>query len=231
MAASTLVSIPAGEDVLEAIRAIDFGHDGWVQGVGEIENAELRVASEGHDPRRAVRGRANLLTLSGPASGPYMVTLAQATDDGVLVTGGALLAGTSRGISLAVSDLVPAGAIASDAAGGDSEVAAVAEPASATAPAPAHAPGVSAWASVATATVAAEARPEPASIRQRPAPGDRVSHFKFGLCDVMKIQGDRATIRDVKGAGRFREVALTHVEIGEPEAYDGKRVFPLRKRE
>ncbi len=229
MARSMLVSIPAGDDVLEALRGIDFGHDGWVQGVGEIENAELRVASEGHDPRRAVRGRANLLTLAGPASGPYMVTLAQATDDGVLVTGGALLAGVSRGISLAVTDLVPLGAAASDSpkpGAGSAHV----EPEPELQPEPAPQPGVSAWASVATATVAAEARPEPASIRQKPERGDRVQHFKFGLCDVVKLQGDRATLRDVHGPGRFREIALTHVEIDEPKERDGKRVFPLRRR-
>lgn len=225
MASATLVSIPAGDDVLEALRGIDFGHDGWVQGVGEIENAELRVASEGHDPRRMVRGRANLLTLAGPASGPYMVTLAQATDDGVLVTGGALLAGTSRGISLAITDLVPLGAVTS----GSSETA-TGSPLGATEPEPAPQPGVSAWASVATATVAAEARPDPASIREKPKRGDRAQHFKFGLCDIVKLQGDRATLRDVHGPGRFREIALTHVEIDEPKERDGKRVFPMRRR-
>jgi len=225
MARSTLVSIPAGEDVLEAIRGIDFGHDGWVQGVGEIENAELRVASEGHDPRRMLRGRANLLSLAGPASGPYMVMLAQATEDGVNVTGGALLAGTSRGISLAVTDLVPAGATAGAATDAEDTL-----PQTGPEPTPAPEPGVSAWASVATATVVAEARPEPASIRQRPERGDRVQHFKFGLCDVVKLQGDRATLRDVHGPGLFREIALTHVEIDQPKERDGKRVFPLRRK-
>lgn len=230
MATQTLVSIPAGEDVLDGLRGVDFGHDGWVQGVGDIENAELRVAGEGRDPRRVVRGRATVLSLCGPASGPYMVTLAQATPDGIGVSGGALLHGVSCGLQLVVLDAAPLGAGVTERSLEPEPTAPPVPPAAGGAAAgPDAKPAPTGWAAVATATAVLEAAPAPVE-KQVPARGDCVQHFKFGLCDVVKVQDRRITVRDVNGPGRFREISLAHVEIEPPKERDGKRVFPLKRR-
>jgi predicted DNA-binding protein with PD1-like motif len=121
------------------------------------------------------------------------------------------------------------------------------------APAPARAPAPSAWSAAVEASEEAEAeapapprdraaaRPSPAQVPQRPArptldldspvpeAGDRVDHFAFGRCDVLKSDGDRLHLR-VHKDGRIREIALEMLRVTREEDSDGKRRFKLERR-
>ncbi|RYE74577.1 MAG: hypothetical protein EOO74_11320 [Myxococcales bacterium] len=64
-----------------------------------------------------------------------------------------------------------------------------------------------------------------------PARGDLVDHFSFGLCDVIKAEGDRLHLRDVKGPGRIREVVSSALKVMPATTRpDGKRVFRLQRK-
>ncbi len=64
-----------------------------------------------------------------------------------------------------------------------------------------------------------------------PAPeaGDRVDHFAFGRCDVLKSDGDRLHLK-VHKDGRIREIALEMLRVTREEDSDGKRRFKLERR-
>lgn len=212
---SRIVSVPDGAELSEALAEAVRGLDGWVHGTGFVDGAELRVGGEGADPVRRVVGRHAIATLSGPAAGPYGVVLAR---DGAAASAGHLVRARALGVTLFVTATLHAG-----------------EPAEA-APAPAEAapppPGVSAWAAIATATVTEATRDRPAPVAvQKPARGDRVIHFAFGLCDVISARGDRLHLRDLSGPGRVREIAVDKLDIQAPYEKDGKRVFRLAKKQ
>jgi predicted DNA-binding protein with PD1-like motif len=121
------------------------------------------------------------------------------------------------------------------------------------APAPARPPTASAWSAAVEASEEAEAeapvygrdrapaRGTPAQVPQRPArpaldldlpmpeAGDRVDHFAFGRCDVLKSDGDRLHLRLHKD-GRIREIALEMLRVTREEDSDGKRRFKLERR-
>ncbi len=250
MAHATLVEIARGEDLLEALKKLDVGHDAWLQAVGEVEDAELRVAGDAVDPRRAVKGRATLLSLQGPAGGPWAVILARAAERGMDLSGGLLLSGRSAGVRVAITALTPAGMTVSSLEGASTEPRAdeavharTAEPAgsglasagfaaSAGDAAPA---GVSSWARLAQATADAEARrasddDEGAAEAALPKSGDYVQHARFGLCQVVSLREDRMAVRDCTGPGRMRQLALTHIRFDGPQLRHGKRVFSIKPR-
>ncbi len=227
------ITVPEGADLVEALRSALEGTDGWVQAVGSVEGVELRVAGEGAEATRAIRGQLTLVALGGPAGGPYMATLARHTDAGLELYGGALLRARARGVTAALLPLLTPGA--SDGAK-TSAAAATATPrgragvaeAGPNAERPAREPALSAWAAAARASAeAARAAEPPPEESPFPEPGDQVQHFAFGLCNVLMSDGETLRIRDVAGAGRVREIRVDKLVVLPPSMRDGRRVFEL----
>src|SRR5258705_2080839 len=99
---TTLRPIGPGVDLLEALSEVSRAGEAWIDGTGHLEGIELRVAGEGTDPVRALKGRFTLLHLAVPSGGPYTVTLARASEGGIEVRGGVLIRARSAGVTLAV---------------------------------------------------------------------------------------------------------------------------------
>lgn len=222
-AAPRLVTVADGENLIDALAEAAGKADGWVAAVGHVDSVELRVAGEGADVRKQMRGRLTLAQLSGPYGGPYFATLSRHTSAGSELVAGQLLAARSAGVTAtlwtaqgSVRELV-------DAAPARSEPAPEAKPKPAAA-----APAASGWAAAAQAVAAdlAEEDDEP----QRPVRGDLVRHFAFGLCEVLQDTGDRLKLRDLNGPGRLREIAVDMLEISPAPAHNGKRVFKLTRK-
>jgi hypothetical protein len=223
-AAPRLVTIADGENLLDALAEACGPGDGWVAAVGHVDSVEIRVAGEGADVRKQLRGRLTLAQLSGPYGGPYFATLSRHTSLGSELVAGQLLGARSAAVTAtlwtaqgSVRELV-------DAAPPRAEVPAAA-PEKAAAPAPA-AGGWAAAAQAAAANLAVEEDAEPA----RPERGDYVRHFAFGLCEVLQDTGDRLKLRDLNGPGRIREIALDMLEISPPTEQNGKRTFKLSRK-
>ncbi|HEV8246331.1 MAG TPA: hypothetical protein VGP93_11210, partial [Polyangiaceae bacterium] len=72
MKSAQIVSLNDGLGVVDALADAARG-GGWWQASGFVEEVELRIAGEGADPRRILRGRYTLISLSGPVGGPYAV--------------------------------------------------------------------------------------------------------------------------------------------------------------
>jgi hypothetical protein len=222
-----LVSIADGENVLDALAEACGKHDGWLSGVGHVDSVELRVAGEGADVRKQLRGRFTLAQLSGPFGGPYFVTLARhSSQQGSELIAGQLLAARSAGVvtslwnaQSSVRELVDAAPPRGAAASTPVEQAASPSPA---------APAASGWAAAAQAVAAEleEEDEEPA----RPERGDFVRHFAFGLCEVLQDTGDRLKLRDLHGPGRIREIAADMLVITPGGEHNGKRVFKLSRK-
>jgi len=225
------ITIPDGADLVEALRGALGGTDGWVQAVGSVDGVELRVAGEGGEATRALRGRLTLVALGGPAGGPFMATLARHTGAGLELFGGALLRARASGITAALLPLLAAGAgdgAAPDEAATTPRAGAAAARAGTGAERSARAPEPSAWAAAARASAeaarAAEPPPEESPFPER---GDQVQHFAFGLCNVLMSDGESLRIRDVAGAGRVREIRVDKLIVLPPSVRDGRRVFEL----
>lgn len=223
-AAPRLVTIADGENLLDALAEACGKGDGWVAAVGHVDSVELRVAGEGADVRKQLRGRLTLAQLSGPFGGPYFATLSRHTSTGSELVAGQLLGARSAGVTStlwlaqgSVRELV-------DAAPPRVEAAAPAPEAAAP-----KAPAASGWAAAATAAAAdlAEEDEEEA----HPARGDLVRHFAFGLCEVLQETGDRLKLRDVQGPGRIREIATDMLEISFQGHHNGKKVFKLNRKQ
>lgn len=226
-AAPRLITIADGENLLDALAEACGKADGWLAAVGHVDSVELRVAGEGADVRKQLRGRLSLAQLSGPYGGPYFATLSRHTSTGSELVAGQLLGARSAGVTAtlwtaqgSVRELVDAAPPRADA-----EPQKPAGEAQKAAPA---APGISGWAAAAQAVAAdlAEEEEEPA----RPARGDLVRHFAFGLCEVLQDTGDRLKLRDLHGAGRIREIAVDMLDISPAPEHNGKRVFKLTRK-
>ncbi len=222
-AAPRLVTISDGENLIDALSEACGKADGWVAAVGHVDSVEIRVAGEGADVRKQLRGRLTLAQLSGPFGGPYFATLSRHSSVGSELVAGQLLGARSAGVTAtlwtaqgSVRELV-------DAAPPPDEPARVEPPKAA-----ATAPAASGWAAVAQAAAAdlAEEDAEP----QRPERGDLVRHFAFGLCEVLQDTGDRLKLRDLHGSGRIREIAVDMLEISPPTVQNNKRVFKLSRK-
>jgi hypothetical protein len=223
-AAARLVTIADGENLIDALADACGKADGWVAAVGHVDSVELRVAGEGADVRKQLRGRLTLAQLGGPYGGPYFATLSRHTSSGSELVAGQLLAARSAGVTAtlwtaqgSVRELVDAAPARPDAEAAPEQVAAAA---------PAARAGWAAAAQAAAADLAEEEDEEP----QRPERGDLVRHFAFGLCEVLQDTGDRLKLRDLNGPGRIREIALDMLEISVAPAYNGKRVFKLSRK-
>jgi len=220
--APRLVTIADRENVLDALAEACGKGDGWLSAVGHVDTVEIRVAGEGADVRKQLRGRLTLAQLSGPFGGPYFATLSRQSSQGAELLAGQLLAARSAGVTASL--WIAQGSVRElvDAAPPREAVEPSAEVAAPAAPAP------SGWAAAARA-VAAELAVEEAE-PERPERGDLVRHFAFGLCEVLQDTGDRLKLRDLHGPGRIREIAVDMLEISRHGEHNGKRVFKLGKR-
>jgi predicted DNA-binding protein with PD1-like motif len=95
--------------------------------------------------------------------------------------------------------------------------------------------GVGPAAAVSTTPAAAipprPARPGPDLDSPSPEAGDVVDHFAFGVCEVLRSDGDRLHLRVRKDGGRIREIALEMLRVSAlPDDGDGKRRFKLERR-
>jgi hypothetical protein len=216
-----LTFVAPGRELVESIAQF-ADTDGWVQGVGYVDGAELRVATEDGETVVRLNGRFNLLSLAGPRGGPFTVTLARTSDAGVQVVGGELVLSRSAGINLSLhlavlarGAHVPAPAVAAQS------VVMPVRPAS----------GGVTWASTAATSAQKAAREEAEHAEEHiPDAGDLVQHFAFGLCEVLTSDGERLRIRDVEGPKRIREVALSMLRVMAPTDSDGKKLFQLVRR-
>ena len=67
-------TIQSGVELIEALGHAFSKHRGWVQAVGFVENAELKLGGDAADVRRTFRGRYALAHFAGPLGGPYGAT-------------------------------------------------------------------------------------------------------------------------------------------------------------
>lgn len=232
MSEPRLLQIASGEDLLPALSALEAG--AWVQGNGQVEGVELKLPGEATDVTRALRGRFTLVSLHGPAGGPFTVTLARASDTGLELVGGALQRARSQGVSLLVLPTAPAAPAAREPSA-RREVIAV-SPASPASPGPASEPAplsppvtqvapARSWADVAAASAASTEEAD-----EFPERGDLVDHFSFGLCEVIRAEADRLHLRDIKGPGRIREVVASALKVMAPTRVNNKRCFRLLRK-
>jgi hypothetical protein len=189
-----------------------------------VEAVELRVAGEGADPIRALRGRFTLVALNGPSAGPIGVVLSRATDSGLELLGGVLVRARSLGVTVSV---------ASNEAPRPVRPAAAPLPAAAPQPIPAEERSqavVSGWAADAAAAARRLRAAERDDAQPLPEPGDLVRHFAFGLCEVLMAEDDRLKIRDLDGPGRIREIRTDMLVVRGPTDQDGKSLFQLERK-
>ena len=62
-----------------------------------------------------------------------------------------------------------------------------------------------------------------------PEPGDAVDHFAFGLCEVLKSDGDRLHLK-VQKDGRVKEIALEMLRVQPLESEGPSRRFRLERK-
>jgi hypothetical protein len=189
--------------------------------VGHVDSVELRVAGEGADVRKQLRGRLTLAQLAGPFGGPYFATLSRHTSTGSELVAGQLLGARSAGVTSTL--WVAQGSVRElvDAAPPRAEPAAQPELS-------VKAPTASGWAAAASAVAAELAEEEEEEVH--PARGDLVRHFAFGLCEILQETGSRLKLRDLHGGGRIREIATDMLDISLQGEQNGKRVFKLNRK-
>lgn len=173
------LTLAPGDDLPSAITegAGALGPDAWVQAVGHIEAVELRLASEGADPVRSLRGRFTLVSLVGPLRGPLSITLARTTDAGIELLGGQLVRARSAGVSVLLTPTAPL----DDAVAAEPAHRPAARPA---APPPEARPPAAApepRAPIALPAVAPPAAPAPPAARPTPPPTPAPSPFAMAM--------------------------------------------------
>jgi len=103
--------VPEGEDVVAYLASLPDRPGRWVTGTGVVTDVVLSVLADTGEMPRALPGRLQLLSLSGPLDGPLMATVAVA---GGQLEGGRLVRGRSAGVSVVV--LEPAASASAPAA-------------------------------------------------------------------------------------------------------------------
>ena len=219
--------IPSGADLLERIAEVFAKHRGWIQAVGFVEDAELKLPGAGADARRVFQGRFALAQLSGPLGGPYGVTLSRLAGENAEVVAGIL----TRAVSGGVSVLLLSAQLGVPVEGMPGQAVQV-RPAI---PPPRVPPSPAATSGFAARVGMTRPRPAPPDEENEPAqelpvPGDLVEHFAFGLCEVLKVEGDRLVLRDLRGHGRIREIASEKLAVSGPTEHDARRLFKLSRR-
>ncbi len=224
MRMAQVITLPDGQALLHALSDAAPG-GGWWQASGFVEQVELRVAGDGADLRRMLRGRHTLVSLSGPVGGPYSALLAKNANGGFELAAGELLSARSAGVrALWVPAQVQGEEPEFDDDGQPSK------PSAAPSPGPVAAAPSSSWAAQAAAAASAQRVDDEDEEPSRPERGDLVHHFAFGWCEVLIADGDRLKLRDLQGPGRIREVAIDRLDVKGPSEKDGKRAFKLTRR-
>lgn len=213
--------IPSGTELVERISEVFSKHRGWIQAVGFVEDVELKLASSGADIRRVFRGRFALAQLTGPLGGPYGATLSRLEGERTEVLGGVLVRAVSAGVSVLClsADVGAAAAPAPEPTGARAPVAEMPRP-------PVPLSGFAARVGIGGPRHEEESEPA----HELPERGDLVEHFAFGLCEVLKVEGDRLVLRDLRGQGRIREIASEKLAVSGPTEHDAKRLFKLSRR-
>ncbi len=121
--AGRIVAIAEGEEVVATLRREAADGAAWVQAVGQVEQAEIKLAAQGADRRRSVAARVTLVALGGPLGGPYGVTLVREAHGGSEFYGGVLLSARSLGVTawIAPAEAAPGVAVGSAAETPDDE--------------------------------------------------------------------------------------------------------------
>ena len=202
-------SVPEGQDLVAFFAALPLP---WVDAAGVVEGVEIALQGPEGEVLEALGGRWTLVSLAGPSVGPLFGVFARSG----AITGGRVVKARSAGVWFSMAP-PPSGAPRTPMIG---ERAPAVMPRGVTPLAPG-------WDTLAAQSAA---KAEEEEYDEVPKFGDRVDHFVFGLCDVMVVRGDRLKIRDVKGPGRLREIALGAVRVLPPVDEDGKKVFKLVKR-
>jgi hypothetical protein len=222
MKSAFVLRLPDGRGLIDMLAEGAGEVRGWVQGSGFVEEVELRVAGDGIDPRRTLRGRFTLVSLSGPVGGPYAVQLARASGGGFELAAGELVSARTAGVHAL---LIPAQVL-----GEEPDFSEAAPPAAQPA-APGIAAKPSTWAAQAAAVASAAAEDDDEEEQAQPERGDLVHHFAFGWCEVIMVNGERLKLRDQKGPGRIREIIIDVLDVAGPSEKDGKRAFKLTRRQ
>lgn len=106
-------------------------------------------------------------------------------------------------------------------------------PSSGTASGGAGGPSGTVGAQLSNAMPVRPARPVAADV-DMPVPevGDVVEHFAFGTCEVVKSDGDRLHLRDLRAGkeGRIREIALEMLRVTRLDDVGGKPHYKLERR-
>jgi hypothetical protein len=219
--------VPSGVELVEQLTEAFSSHRGWIQAVGFVEDVELKLAGSGADVRRAFRGRFTLTQLSGPLGGPYGATLARIDGERPEVLAGVLVRAVSAGVSALCLSAEIRPALEQKSQGNPAGAFPAGAPAAAARPTARVGP-LSAFAARVGAAPPPENDQEP--LAELPERGDLVEHFAFGLCEVLKVEGDRLVLRDLRAHGRIREIASEKLSISGPLEHAGKRLYKLSRR-
>lgn len=239
----TLKTYATGTELSSAFRA--EGSNAWVRAHGKLSDVELR-AHDGRTVTLSVSGAGaslTLVSLEGRAGGELTALVAHTDALGTrLVTGELVAAFTAAPVDACIAHESYA---SSDPPARDVResrvvpLAAESEPSfakaiEASASNVALAPVPPAKGSAPSLTQAIPARPaKPQSAAEEtvfPDAGDRVEHFAFGSCEVLKSDGDRLHLRLGKD-GRIKEIALEMLKVTElpGDGAPGRR-FKLERR-
>lgn len=230
--------------LLRALQSTD-ARAGWITGAGAVEVAEVAVLDQAERallrPRR-LETPCELVSLAGPIATSegamslrLSATLARETDRGLDLVAGQLVWARCFAVDLHVTvfdDLALACAPedrAGPAEGGRAPaLGGGARPSAEPARAPLAEPPA-----LTTIPLPPQraARPVDDEEENYPEVGDRVSHFLFGECEVIAVDGDRIRLRQDKG-GPIREFALAMLRIEGPtvDPATGCRHFRLLRK-
>jgi hypothetical protein len=225
-----LRSFQRDSELVSALNEAFGTRTGWVQAVGEVEDVEVSVAGAagiGGAATRTSAARFTLVQLGGPPGGPYGVLLARASGEGTELLAGKLVRARVVEVTAMVLSAAP-----------NAPAATTTTTTTTTTTATAAAPGLdtkagSKWGAQAAARARALADSDDGGTEEEGLPerGDLVQHFAFGLCEVVSVDGDKLTIRDLTGTRRIRELRTRHLRIEAPTEQDGRRLFQLVRRE
>ena len=239
----TLKTYATGSELASALRA--EGASAWVRARGKLSDVELR-AHDGSTVTLSVSGAGaslTLVSLEGRASGELTALVAHADALGTrLVTGELVAAFTAAPVDACILHESHASSEAPARESRESRavpLAAESEPSfakaiEASASNVAFSPAPPAKGSAPSLTQAIPSRPvKPQSAAEEavvPDAGDRVEHFAFGSCEVLKSDGDRLHLRLGKD-GRIKEIALEMLKVTELPGDDAPgRRFKLERR-
>lgn len=232
-----LLRVPAGASLLPALRAERAG-PAWVHAAGRLAAAELRAAD---GSAHTLLGDLVLASLEGPLDGPLFALVQVLEPLGARLVAGELVEAVTAAaldaclVGEARAEREAARPTAARESGPHLPPAAASEPsfaraieASAERP---SSPALFLGGGLAQPIPARPARPQVDEEEgPTPEPGDRVEHFAFGSCEVLKSDGERLHLRLGKN-GSIKEIALEMLRVSELPADGGPgRRFKLERR-